>query len=86
MINDKIDKGYENLAHAIILTAANEYRDLLNGGKVEPDKNIPEIERFFKSSWFETLTHVDGKYLMDKLKREITIPERRQKYVEHQTQ
>lgn len=67
--------NYENLANAIILQAAKDYRMALKCLTVNPkDKEAladrSEIERFFRSQWFSALTSVDGEMLMRSLIRE----------------
>ena len=68
--------NYENLANAIILQAAKDYRVALKSLTANPrsrtalsDKN--EIERFFRSEWFATLTSVDGEMLIRSLQMEV---------------
>ena len=56
--------GYEELANAIILRAVEDYR----GTRYEP--TLHEIEQFFLSPWFMVLTKIDGKALLDKLRKE----------------
>lgn len=68
---------YENLANAIILQAVNDYRVALKKVKRNPDNKdaIQEalnIEKFFRSSWYEALTSVDGDFLIRKIRAEIT--------------
>lgn len=69
------DKAIQNLANAIIVQAAEDYRNALRGKgygyKPSPDKIIREIEYFFRSDWFHTLTKVDGEYLLERLKKEV---------------
>ncbi|MEZ3426771.1 MAG: hypothetical protein K1W13_05140 [Lachnospiraceae bacterium] len=68
--------NYENLANAIILQAAKDYRMALKSLKANPrnrtamaDKD--EIERFFRSDWFSVLTSVDGEMLIRSLQMEV---------------
>lgn len=68
--------NYENLANAIILQAAKDYRMVLKSLKANPrsrtakaDKD--EIERFFRSGWFSVLTSVDGEMLIRSLQMEV---------------
>lgn len=68
--------NYENLANAIILQAAKDYRMALKSLKANPrnrtamsDKD--EIERFFRSGWFSVLTSVDGEMLIRSLQMEV---------------
>ena len=55
---------YENLANAIIMQAVKEYRRTRHEG------TRLELENFFRSEWFTTLTSVDGEVLLRKLKEE----------------
>ena len=65
--------AYRSLGNAIVVQAANDYRNALDG-KSYCDKPtewvIEEIEKFFHSSWYRMLTKVDGNYLIEQLKRE----------------
>ena len=69
---------YENLANAIILQAVKDYRMALKSLKVnsrnrtvQTDKS--EIERFFRSQWYSTLTDVNGEMLILSLQKEADI-------------
>ena len=55
---------YEELANAIILQAVKDYR-LTND-----ERELQEIERFFRSGWFGVLSKVDPEYLIKKLRKE----------------
>ena len=60
---------------AIILAAAKDHRRALRRLKKYPwDKDAESVrkdcERFFRSSWFQTLTSLDGEVLIEKLHRE----------------
>lgn len=64
----------QNLSNAIILQAVKDYRTALGGGKVNgkpPGSVIVEVERFFRSSWFDVLTDVDGEVLIEKIRKEF---------------
>ncbi len=66
----------ENLANAIILQAVKDYRRALkalqrNPGNISAEDTVEEVERFFRSQWYERLTDVDGEYLIRKLKQEV---------------
>ena len=70
------ENGIENLAHAIILQAVKDYRKALKILKRQPrhkeaKATAEECEEFFLSKWFTTLTNIDGKVLMEKLKKEV---------------
>ena len=67
---------YENLANAIILQAVKDYRMALKSLKansrnrtVQTDK--AEIELFFRSQWYSTLTDVNGEMLIRSLQKEV---------------
>ncbi len=67
---------YENLANAIILRAVEDYREAQRDLKYNPSYNpalytVSEVERFFRSGWFSTLTSLDGEVLIRKLQKEM---------------
>ena len=69
---------YENLANAIILTAAKDYRVALKSLKSNPRNRSAQdekvtIERFFRSQWYSALTNVDGEMLIRSLQREVGV-------------
>ena len=66
---------WEELANAIVLQAVKDYRTARAVLRKKPDdelagKVIRDTVRFFGSRWFGTLTKVDRKYLMERLKKE----------------
>ena len=70
--------NYENLANAIILQAVKDYRIALKCLKVNPNNrdalaDKDEVERFFRSQWFSTLTSVDGEMLIRTLCKEVGV-------------
>ena len=67
---------YTELANAIIIQAVKDYRKALKTLKryprYEPAKAVvAEVEEFFRSEWYRTLTSVDADMLMTKIRREI---------------
>ena len=67
---------YENLANAIILRAAEDYRQVLCRCKQHPEKQAykqdkASIERFFHSDWFGDLTSLEPEVLIRKLCEEV---------------
>lgn len=67
---------YERLANAIILSAVADYRAALKRIKKNPENRLAidealQIERFFRSQWYQQLTSVDGDFLISKLQEEI---------------
>ena len=66
---------YQELANAIVVMAAKDYRHALRIQRRNPDSQaarikIDEIERFFRSEWYRLLTDVDGEMLIKKLREE----------------
>lgn len=69
--------AYEKLANAIVLRAVEDYRDALKRLHRFPndrDSKITkaEVERFFRSGWFSTLTSLDPELLIEKLTSEVS--------------
>jgi hypothetical protein len=67
---------YENLANAIVLDAVKDYRKALKTLRMNPKSKSAlaekdEIERFFRSGWYQLLTKVDGEMLIEKLNEEV---------------
>lgn len=71
-----IEVCYRDLAIAIIKQAADDYRKALDGKTYSenPKKDSEwvkrEVEKFFHSPWYRTLTKVDGDFLIEQLHRE----------------
>ena len=76
IVNKQIGDPYENLANAVIAQAAEDYRRLLKRAKKNPanrealDEAL-QVERFFRSGWYQRLTNVDGEFLIRKLQENI---------------
>jgi len=73
-LNDGLDP-YQALANAIVQNAAEDYRAALKRLNNDPENiiakaEIKELKRFFRSQWYETLTSLDGEYLMKMLEKE----------------
>ena len=67
---------YTELANAIVIQAAKDYRKALKTLKRHPryepaQATVAEVEEFFHSAWYRTLTAVDADMLMTKIRREI---------------
>lgn len=67
----------EKLANAIVLQAVSDYRAALKKVKKNPKNRDAidealQIEKFFRSEWYQVLTSVDGEYLIDRLRKEVT--------------
>ena len=66
----------EDLAIGIIVMAATDYRLALRQLKRNPRNRaalemVRDCELFFQSEYYETLTKVDGGYLIRKLREEV---------------
>lgn len=74
-----MDEPYERLANAIILQAVRDYRTALKALRMNPrnkatQSDRDEIERFFRSQWYQALTTVDGEMLIRKLNEAEAAP------------
>ena len=76
---NQFEDPYERLANAVILSAVADYRAALKKIKHNPKSKAAidealQLEKFFRSSWYQQLTSVDGEakeylkqaYLLDK--------------------
>lgn len=66
----------ESLANSIVLQAVKDYREVLQVLKQyrryeKAIKARDEIEQFFQSEWFQTLTGLDGTPIMERLQKEV---------------
>ena len=73
-----IDKGFHELANAIIIQAAADYRQAHYRNMKRPYLSetvwqIRETERFFRSAWFDTLSSLNGEQLLHQLKKEMGL-------------
>ena len=71
-----IHDGWNDLANAIILRAAEDYRLIRIKLQKEADKpelleQKAEIEDFFHSNWFSLLTSLNGQQLLCRLQSEL---------------
>lgn len=55
---------FEELAEAIIIQAVEDYRN------ARSKRRINEVERFFRSEWFRELCDLDGKAIIERLRKE----------------
>lgn len=67
---------YEELANAIVLQAAKDYRKALRDLKRNADyapalRDKSEVESFFRSGWYQMLTPVSGELLLKNLQAEV---------------
>jgi len=67
---------YERLANAIILQAVKDYRLALKKLNKHPQSSKvlyikKEVEQFFRSDWYASLTTVDPDMIIRKLKEEV---------------
>ncbi len=66
------DEGVNLLREAIVGRAVNDYKKLVSGKKRHPKYGlykVDELEEFFTSSWFSLLVDMDGKWIMNEIKR-----------------
>jgi len=79
-----IIEPYENLANAIVLKAVRDYRKALkalqkNYRNKKAKDEIKSIEKFFNSDWFNTLTKIDPKKLLEDLHKEAEDERKRKR-------
>lgn len=68
-----LQDAYQDLAHAIIVQAVEDYRKALNGisyNSHPPEEIVKDIEKFFRSEYYRALTKVNGEYLIQQIRRE----------------
>ena len=70
-----MEDGWELLIQAVVLQAAEDYRLARQVLRRRPDhiramKTARDVEGFFRSAWFVTLTGLDGREILEKLKGE----------------
>ena len=68
-----MEDEYADLAQAVVMQAVEDYRRARRILRRRPDhtracKAAREVEGFFRSAWFMTLTGLDGGEILDKLK------------------
>lgn len=74
MRKTKLDP-YQELANAVIVLAAKDYRHALRIQRRNPrsaaaQSQIDSLERFFRSDWYKVLTDVDGEMLIKRMREE----------------
>lgn len=72
-MNEELNPVQE-LCLAIVIQAAKDYREALKGksvGRQPYYKTIVEVEKFFRSQWFNVLSNLDGEVLIKRLREEI---------------
>lgn len=73
------------LANAIVMQACKDYRKTYRlhirtyrVGEKSDDK-LEELEKFFRSAWYRTLTDIDGEHLMKQIREEVLAREKKMK-------
>lgn len=72
-----VDQRHGQLASVpIVLQAVKDYRKALYDLKTNPNYSPSlqvkaDVERFFRSEWYNALTSVSGEFLLKKLKTEV---------------
>ena len=69
---------YENIASAIVIKACKDYRWAYRRylrryrSTGTPDAELAELETFFRSAWYRSLPALDGEYIMDRIRKEVS--------------
>ena len=71
-----MDDNYRDLASAIVVQAAKDYRKALKrlckiSDSVGTISEIKKLEEFFQSDYYKLLTSLDGELLIERLKQEL---------------
>ena len=76
---------YVALGSAIVMQACKDYRKTYRlyirtyrMGEKSDDK-LEELEKFFRSAWYRTLTDIDGEHLMKRIREEVLAREKKMK-------
>lgn len=69
---------YESLANAIVIQAAKDYKTAYKKSQKrskckETQRELDNLESFFRSDWYRTLTSVDGEMIMERIRKECRI-------------
>ena len=69
---------YESLANAIVIQAAKDYKTAYKKSQKrsqckETQRELDDLESFFRSDWYRTLTSVDGEMIMERIRKECRI-------------
>ena len=69
---------YESLANAIVIQAAKDYKTAYKKSQKrsqckETQRELADLESFFRSDWYRTLTSVDGEMIMARIRKECRI-------------
>ena len=67
--------GWGALAQAVVYQACEDYRQCVRGLRRKPDdrklcRRLRSLEHFFVSRWFTTISDLDGRKLLSRLKDE----------------
>ena len=74
---------YEELANAVVIQACEDYKraytcHLRSKGKGKrTQKQLEELEAFFRSDWYKQLTEVDGEYIMERIRNDVLKQEKK---------
>lgn len=73
---DITDNGLHNLAEAIIRRAIIDYKAAYRNFYTDPFKeenknDLEEVESFFLSDWFETLSDLNGRLIIEKIQKQV---------------
>ena len=72
---EELPGGWGGLAAAVVFQACEDYRANRRACRRHPDSRPAaaekrRLEQFFRSRWFQTLTNLNGVYLLQLLKEE----------------
>lgn len=68
-----VQEAYEDLANAVVVTAANDYRTAIKLSLQGLENEMTEIERFLTSGYFNVFTQIDGDVIIKRIKQEFGL-------------
>lgn len=78
-------EGAERLVQQIVKQAVYDWRNAKRRLRKKPNNpdllaTVSECECFFLSGWFNTLTDLDGRLFLEKLRKDMRLEERKLKH------
>ena len=77
-MSEATQRNWQDLAEAIVVQAASDYRharyrNIKRPYQQDTLREIREIEQFFRSTWFGTLSNLDGAQLLRDIKKQMGL-------------
>ncbi len=83
-----IDDCYKDLANAIVVQAADDYRRIIRGKKLRNGYTYKDEKKkliaFFKGGWCQLLTNVPGREILNRLDKEYEQEQKKRKELKNE--